>query len=203
MTDQDLYNSDSALDSLDLGACCACGKTGADVRNLISLPRWAPVPGTGWGCVVCGLTADGAMAVICDSCLDMKAAIRFVVSGYLAGKERLPFDQLGGEIFGHNTRGHALFDARERYEYSYPDIEEFNVAAEEPEMDVPITWYTDSPDTGAPACICSWGDCKLPIPEGEVPIRIFHKENGRVIREARFHHDCFNAAVLSGKLRRE
>lgn len=52
----------------NLGECCACGGT-ANVRNVLMLGKKAPIPGTGWGCVVCGLPMDGAVAVLCDGCL--------------------------------------------------------------------------------------------------------------------------------------
>ncbi len=53
----------------DLGPCCACGKSGPDVRNIMMLHVRAPVPGTGWGCFACKLPLNGAVAVLCDICL--------------------------------------------------------------------------------------------------------------------------------------
>ena len=53
-----------------LGTCCACGRATLTVRNVYALPFKAPVPGTGWGCVECGLPMDGAQAVVCDECHD-------------------------------------------------------------------------------------------------------------------------------------
>lgn len=51
----------------DLGSCCICaGKQ--SVRTVLQLGFRAPVPGTGWGCVVCRLPGDGAVAVLCDEC---------------------------------------------------------------------------------------------------------------------------------------
>ena len=53
-------------DTPDLGPCCCCGGT-ERVRDIVMLSRKAPVPGTGWGCVVCGLPNDGASYVCCDA----------------------------------------------------------------------------------------------------------------------------------------
>ena len=52
----------------DLGECCVCRQAGHTVRNIVMLGFKAPVPGTGWGCAVCGLPANGALAVVCDRC---------------------------------------------------------------------------------------------------------------------------------------
>jgi hypothetical protein len=75
-------------DELDLGACCACGGT-ENVRNLICLDAKAPVPGTGWGCAVCGLPADGALTVVCDRCLDLKIPHILVIDGLPVNKRRV------------------------------------------------------------------------------------------------------------------
>lgn len=73
-----------ADDTLDFGACCACRTDGPTVRNLIALDVAAPVPGTGWGCVVCGAPNNGAMAVLCDACVETGAEVRYVCDGYPA-----------------------------------------------------------------------------------------------------------------------
>lgn len=65
----------------DLGPCCACGRPGLTVRNIMCLDVRAPVPGTGWGCFVCGAPMDGAVAVLCDACLESDAEIRSVCHG--------------------------------------------------------------------------------------------------------------------------
>lgn len=38
---------------------------------LLSLQKKSPTPGRGWGCVVCGLPADGAMAAVCNACFEL------------------------------------------------------------------------------------------------------------------------------------
>lgn len=93
-------------DELDLGPCCACEKLGPDVRNVIMLHRKGPTPGKGWGCLVCGLPLDGAVAVLCDDCLEAKAEIRFVCGGYPAQDGRMPLEDLPEERFEHDLSYH-------------------------------------------------------------------------------------------------
>jgi len=47
--------TDHGSDLLDLGACCACGRSDSLVRNVVMLEQRASVPGTGWGCLLCNL----------------------------------------------------------------------------------------------------------------------------------------------------
>jgi hypothetical protein len=59
------------------------------------------------------------------------------------------------------------------------------------QLQVPITalrWFTDSPDAGDPACLCSW--CSAPIGEAQVPIRLYRELTPTDVREARFHDAC-------------
>lgn len=95
-------------DQLDLGPCCACGREGATVRNLIMLGFTAPVAGTGWGCLQCGLSMDGATAVICDDCLAAETPIQFVIAGQAAQKGRISAEeaQQQGRPFEHNMQLH-------------------------------------------------------------------------------------------------
>lgn len=85
-------------ETLDLGPCCACeGLEG--VRNIIMLDIKGTAPGFGWGCFVCHLPFDGAVAVLCDHCRDAiqdgrDAALRFAVDGMLEDKKRIPIDEL-------------------------------------------------------------------------------------------------------------
>ncbi len=81
----------------DLGPCCACGIEGPGVRNVILLGRKAPVPGTGWGCIVCGLPLDGAIAVVCDPCLETQAEIRFACYGAITNRDRIALALLSGQ----------------------------------------------------------------------------------------------------------
>ena len=89
----------------DLGPCCACQKTGASVRNIVSLPFIASQPGTGWGCVACELPADGALAVVCDHCLETHAPLRFATDGFAVDKGRVPIETLT-EPYKHDLSRH-------------------------------------------------------------------------------------------------
>ncbi len=89
-----------------LGSCCSCGKKGRTVRNIICLHWRAPVPGTGWGCAQCNLPGDGAIAVLCDECLEKKREPKFVCSGYPGIDRRLPFEHLDKTPFDHDLSKH-------------------------------------------------------------------------------------------------
>lgn len=95
---------------LDLGTCCGCGCTGETVRNLIMLQKKAPVPGTGWGCVVCGLPSDGAVAVVCNDCLARAErqpdVIQEVIYGYATDNKRYSLAALT-EFFDHKDIPHG------------------------------------------------------------------------------------------------
>jgi hypothetical protein len=86
----------------DLGPCCACKRGGA--RNLLMLDRKAPVPGTGWGCVICDLPSDGAVAVMCDECLGLVPLE--VCQGFAMTRARAPFSSLSADWFGHDESKH-------------------------------------------------------------------------------------------------
>ena len=87
----------------DFGPCCHCGRTDG-VRNIVMLSRRGPTPGRGWGCVVCGLPCDGAIAVMCDDCIDVEPM--FVCSGYPVTGGRVPIDELSPERFDHDPAKH-------------------------------------------------------------------------------------------------
>jgi hypothetical protein len=91
-------------DDLDLGPCCACEGLD-DVRNIMMLDKKALTPGKGWGCVVCHLPNDGAIAVLCDGCLEMHVEIRFAVDGWTTDKKRVKIEELSGE-HKHNMEFH-------------------------------------------------------------------------------------------------
>src|SRR5882724_8298573 len=80
-----------------LGACCACGLTGPEVGNLWYLPQKAPIAGHGWGCMVCGLPLDGAMAVLCDDCVAQGAELMWACRGYPGSEGRVGIETLSGE----------------------------------------------------------------------------------------------------------
>ncbi|MFO1431457.1 MAG: hypothetical protein U1F76_15150 [Candidatus Competibacteraceae bacterium] len=86
---------------LDLGPCCACGREGPEVRTLMLLNRKAHIAGTGWGHAATGLPADGAIAVLCDNCLEIGCEPTQVVYGFTIDKERRPIEELA-EPFGRD-----------------------------------------------------------------------------------------------------
>ncbi|MFB2770351.1 hypothetical protein ACE1AT_13830 [Pelatocladus sp. BLCC-F211] len=93
-------------DDYDYGSCCQCGCSGQSVRNMVMLNKKAPVPGTGWGCLICNLPSDGALAVVCDDCLTTKEPpYKQVVSGYVLDLGRCSYSQLT-EDFKHKDIPH-------------------------------------------------------------------------------------------------
>lgn len=100
-----MTDSGNQLDGMP-GPCCACERTGEPLRNLLMLPYKAPVAGTGWGCVVCHLPADGAVAAICDACLEVGAPVVAVCDGYPASGGRVDFSS-SLEPFAHVNAAHA------------------------------------------------------------------------------------------------
>lgn len=105
-TDDDDFELGDLEPMPDVGRCCACGMAGPTVRNFIMLEKPAPVPGTGWGCLVCGLPSDGALAVVCDACLESNAEIVLVCYGYAASGDRVPMASLAPEPFDHDMSRH-------------------------------------------------------------------------------------------------
>lgn len=98
-----------------LGPCCIC-ETTAGVRNIVLLDRRSPMSGHGWGCIVCSLPADGAVAVLCDPCFaafnKTGRPLRFVCRGYPATEGRLLYAELPTERFEHDMARHATEDER-------------------------------------------------------------------------------------------
>lgn len=86
----------------DLGTCCVCG-CNEGVINIVNLPYKTFISGTGWGNLLTGLPADGAIAVLCDRCFDNfeEKNLKDVVYGYATEKQRRPFSELNqDETFG-------------------------------------------------------------------------------------------------------
>lgn len=91
---------------MNLGPCCSCEKEDDSVRNLLMLHFKAPIPGTGWGCFVCHLPSDGALAVLCDGCIE-DGMITQIVSGYPADGKRKPFGEMDRlDKFDHDMKYH-------------------------------------------------------------------------------------------------
>ena len=91
-------------DEMDLGSCCDCG-TNSGVRNIVMLSFRSPEPGVGcWGCVVCGLPMEGAVAVLCDRCV-ASAGPLMACLGFPRENRRIPYSQLT-QPFEHDLRKH-------------------------------------------------------------------------------------------------
>ena len=97
--------------NLSLGPCCCCGKKGKRVRNVITLNKLSPVPSHGWGCLQCGLPLNGALAVVCDSCMHehegepLDTWLKWACRGDPPIDGRIPFAELEGE-FDHDMEFH-------------------------------------------------------------------------------------------------
>jgi hypothetical protein len=100
-------------DAPRLGSCCICN-TRAGVTNIVMLPYRCVVKGHGWGCLVCELPNDGAVAVLCDSCIAIyqadHAALRFACRGYPASDGRVPIADLLSRPFDHDEEAHREED---------------------------------------------------------------------------------------------
>jgi hypothetical protein len=96
----------------NLGPCCIC-ETFENVRTIVMIDKRAPVAGHGWGCVVCGLATDGAVAVICDDCAELEQAdtkLKFACRGYPASDGRVPIAELTQEFSHDETRHPELWN---------------------------------------------------------------------------------------------
>ena len=65
---------------------------------------------SGWGCVQCGLSAEGAVAIVCDACLERYGAgtiedrIRFLMDGR---ERRIPVPLIEGRtLHEHDLSRH-------------------------------------------------------------------------------------------------
>jgi hypothetical protein len=91
------------------GPCCACMREDSPargpLRNLVTLAVRTPVDGTGWGCLVCSLPSNGAVAACCDDCIAGGAPILHACRGYPTSGERVPVADLF-EGWHHDLRRH-------------------------------------------------------------------------------------------------
>lgn len=99
-------------DAPGLGTCCICEGPGAN--TIVMLDRRGAEPGKGWGCVVCGLPADGAYAVLCDPCAERYAAgeaeLDTACLGYPGEGRRIPIADLPPGEFEHDFSKHSPED---------------------------------------------------------------------------------------------
>jgi hypothetical protein len=102
-----------------VGPCCSCGEIW-NVRTLVLLNRRTPRPGLGWGCSVCNLANDGAIAVLCDYCVKQGWEAVQAVVGPLGSTQRTPVVSLPAWP-GHDEQKHAEY---ERWLWGLTDLEE-------------------------------------------------------------------------------
>ncbi len=90
------------------GPCCACRQE-RTLRNIVCMAFQGPLNahGKGWGCVVCGLPTDGAIAVVCDDCRESAAPILDVCSGYAADPGRAEAASLRDKPWAHRRERHG------------------------------------------------------------------------------------------------
>lgn len=94
-----------------LGRCCQCEKESDEVVNIVCVPRRSVEPGNGcWGCVVCGLRPEGAVAVLCDGCLEKLGETgeimpKFVCLGSPWRNRRMLTESLK-QVFEHDMSKH-------------------------------------------------------------------------------------------------
>jgi len=86
-----------------MGSCCGCGSD-ENVRNVIMLPKKAPRPDGAWGCVVCGLPNEGAIAVMCDACIDTKQEPIRACFGAPGKNNRIDISKLVGDHEHDNSK---------------------------------------------------------------------------------------------------
>ena len=82
----------------DYGPCCIC-ESETDVLNIIQLD-YKVKSESGWGCIVCGVPAEGAVAIVCDPCFEkysdtIEDEIRFLMDGR---ERRIPVPPIEGRI---------------------------------------------------------------------------------------------------------
>lgn len=95
-----------------LGTCCICGGS-SKVRNVIMLEKLCPMPGRGWGCLVCCLPSNGAIAVVCNPCIEQRRGdtrdvvrdLRWACRGFAGRDGRVEIGTLEGR-FDHDLSMH-------------------------------------------------------------------------------------------------
>lgn len=98
--------------AVGMGDCCSCGANNTAVRNVVMLPyRHAKVAGAGWGCRLCNLKSDGAIAVLCDGCASRDAVPKSFCVGRPGDNVRAPIAELT-ESYTHNRYLHFAFGKR-------------------------------------------------------------------------------------------
>jgi hypothetical protein len=100
-------NTDETDENLKLGRCCACPTEDGTVRNIFMLDKRSPELGIGcWGCFQCGLPTAGAVAVLCDRCLEAEKEPVTACLGAPGDNRRFPISDLPAEPFEHDMSKH-------------------------------------------------------------------------------------------------
>jgi len=107
----------------DLGNCCACLGT-QNVNNIMCMPFEGPPGFQGWGCMICGIPTRGAIAVLCDTCVELGAVPRYIVGGrFVSSTMRVTLDGFERKAFDHIEARHAEYDRIELIEDALSDLD--------------------------------------------------------------------------------
>lgn len=68
----------------EFGTCCAC-ESEMEICGIVQLD-YKVESESGWGCVQCGLSTEGAMAIVCGDCYDkygedIEDQIKYLMNG--------------------------------------------------------------------------------------------------------------------------
>ena len=116
-----------------VGTCCACRQEVTWLRTIILLGFRAPTREGerrigGWGCAVCSLPAEGAVAFVCDPCVDAGREILDYVAGDPRDGRRGPVSELT-EPFAHDMTLHPAHEFDDTHEFD--DLKEDDPSEEE------------------------------------------------------------------------
>lgn len=95
------------MKNYDLGSCCVCEGT-HDVDNLLQLD-YKVESETAWGCFVCNLPMQGAVAAVCDLCMETYADIEPQICFLMdTAERRIPVPPKNERIpHLHDMRAHS------------------------------------------------------------------------------------------------
>jgi len=104
------YPAPPELDEVELtGPCCACRRVFVYLRHVVCMTFRAPEGALdkGWGCVVCAIPSHGALAVVCDECMNAQRPILDVCADYVRNPARaLVTDELRAIPWVHIQASH-------------------------------------------------------------------------------------------------
>lgn len=103
-------------DDFKTGPCCGCGAPDVPRANLVMYDFVAPEGFNGWACVLCDLPPHGAIAILCDTCVEGQVEPRFICGGtYATEGVRVSLDGYERKPFHHDTSKHP------ELQYQAPD----------------------------------------------------------------------------------